>query len=107
MSNIIVLLNTPITITVEILNAYPPVEYNDIVWSFSDSFGSTETISNDVLTIDRLSFTKSISMFDDEGNYTVTATNPAGVSSVNVFVLVQGIVHVDYCASYITCLIFY
>ena len=90
MSNIIVLLGTPITIAVEVLNAYPPVEYSDIVWSFSDSFGFTETISNDMLTDDRLYFTKNMSVLADEGNYTVTATNPAGVASVNVFVLVQG-----------------
>ncbi len=90
MSNIIVLLGTPITIAVEVLNAYPPVEYSDIVWSFSDSFGFTETISNDMLTDDRLYFTKNTSVLADEGNYTVTATNPAGVASVNVFVLVQG-----------------
>ena len=81
-SSVAALMGIEVVITFAIQNAHPPVETGDISWRFTRIGYFIHIIEelerNDPrLSRDRLSLTlKNIS--DDQGNYTMTATNSAG-----------------------------
>ena len=92
-SSLIAVINQSVTISFVVLNASPPV--NEIQWSFVSSNEQYSLNNVDpeqyVFSPDSLSLTISIVEFSNEGNYSVTVSNPAGYSSATVNIDVQGI----------------
>ena len=84
-----------VSIVFIILRASPEVSLDNIKWTFTTSSGGSRDITNS--TDERLMFSdnllqltiRNISM-GDEGMYTLTATNPAGVRSGVVNLSVEG-----------------
>ncbi len=91
-SSLIAVINQSVTISFVVLNASPPV--NEIQWSFFNSSGQHSLNNADpeqyIFSLDSLSLTISIVEFSNEGNYTITVSNPAGYSSATVNIDVQG-----------------
>ena len=89
-SGVIGLLNESITLQFSIIYDSPLVLVESIRWTFNDvelveDIGGRITFSDN-----RLSLTITNLNLSDEGVYTLTATNPAGSSSENIFLDVQG-----------------
>ena len=93
-----------VTIEFNILRAFPSVLLDNIRWTFTNTSGSTVDITNltmserHTLTSDLLQLIIADITMDDEGNYTLTATNPAGVNSGTVFLSVEGNFITRFCA---------
>ena len=86
-----------ITINFTILRASPEVLLDNIRWTFTNTSGITTDITttmtsgiNHMFTSDLLQLTITNISRMDEGNYTLTATNPAGVNSGTAVLSVEG-----------------
>ena len=92
-SSVAALMGTDVVITFAIENAHPPVETGDISWKFTRIGYFIHLVEelerNDPrLSRDRLSLTlKNIS--DDQGNYTLKATNSAGSGTGTIYLDVE------------------
>ena len=77
--------------------ASPDVHPQDVSWSFKDPFNSDSRLINGsdshyVFSFDRRSLHIVNLSTHDTGTYTLTARNPAGVSSDTISLNVQGII---------------
>lgn len=80
-----------VTIQFVLTNAgVPSILSNDTQWVFNES-ESLEEGSGIIFSDDRLSLTLTNLSFTNEGNYTITITNPAGTDSASLFLDVEGI----------------
>lgn len=85
-----------VTMTFTILRASPEVLLDNIRWTFTNTSGGTADITNTTMsgrhtfTSDSLQLTIANISRVDEGNYTLTATNPAGRNSGTAFLSVEG-----------------
>ena len=76
-----------------IVNAAPPVEVEDIHWTFTTQSGVTTTIVNTTeltLSLDRLTLAIPRAQLSNIGTYTISASNPAGVSTGSVHLDILG-----------------
>ena len=94
-------LETSVTLSFTILDAYPEVQTENIQWTFSNLNGSsfdipTNSVSTNfsiltgVFSGHRLSLTLLGLTSDFEGMYTMTATNEAGSDSAVVELVIEG-----------------
>lgn len=81
--------NNSVTLIFRILNASPVVLPSNIEWEFNDVV-LNDTNSQYSFSPDRLSLTISNLTHSNEGLYTLTATNEAGVGSANIFLNIEG-----------------
>ena len=92
-----------VTVSFVILDAYPEVQAQNILWTFTDLNGSPSfnIPSNNLMTNfstnltgvfsgDQLSLTLSDLNNNFEGTYTVMATNEAGSDSSEVILVIEG-----------------
>ena len=88
------------TISFNIIDDFPKVKPENINWKFSsDATGSTTLITdNDLLHLskNRLSLNFLDIELIDRGNYTITATNEAGIRSSTINLNVHGMRHIMY-----------
>lgn len=73
-----------------IVNASPDVTPSQTIWSFDSNTLSSEEDSRLIFSVDRRSLTIAELSHDDEGSYTLTATNPAGVHSATILLAIEG-----------------
>ena len=95
-SSLLGLVYRNVTIVFNIQRASPEVLLDNIRWTFTNTSGSTVDITNvttsgrHMLTSDSLQLTITNISMEDEGNYTLTASNPAGVNSGTIVLSVEG-----------------
>ena len=84
-----------VTIVFTILRASPQVSLDNIKWTFTDTNGDSRDITN--TTDGRLMYSDNLQQLtisnismSDEGRYTLTATNPAGMGVGVVNLNVEG-----------------
>ena len=81
--------NNSVTLMFRILNASPVVQLANIVWDFNgtilDNLSTRYSFS-----ADRLALTIFDLAHSDQGLYTLTATNEAGVDSASLFLNIEG-----------------
>ena len=102
--NIVEVINSTVVIQFSIVNAAPPVEVEDIHWTFTTQSGVTTTIVNTTeltLSLDRLTLAIPRAQLSNIGTYTITASNPAGVSTGSVHLDIHGIVFCQMCMLFI------
>ena len=71
-------------------DANPPVLPEDIQWTFAGA-DLREDGEHVVFSADRLSVTITNLSLSDEGDYSLTARNPAGSDSASIIVDIQGL----------------
>ena len=104
-TNIVQVINNIVVIQFSIVNAAPPVEVEDIHWTFTTQYGVTIPIiintTEWTLSLDRLTLEIPRAQLSNIGTYTITASNPAGVSTGSVHLDIHGIVFCHMCMLYI------
>ena len=84
-----------IILTFVIDNAFPSVKPSNVIWKFrSDSSQLTMTLSTGSrysFSNDRLSLTITDLTHDDQGQYTITATNEAGTDQYFITLDIEGV----------------
>ena len=82
-----------VTLTVNITMASPPVNPFNIIWMFtaSEQLQSIDLAGDKyIFSMDRQSLTITNIVHSDEGRYTITGKNPAGMDSIYIDVTVEG-----------------
>ena len=77
------------TLSFRILNASPAVLPSNIEWVFNGT-ALSDSVSRYSFSSDRLSLTVSALTHSDEGLYTLTATNEAGLGSASLILNIEG-----------------
>jgi hypothetical protein len=81
------IVNDSVTLSFVIERASPPVDLNDISWTFTDVKGNISFITptnRSYFSFDSLNLTLNDLQHSDEGVYTLTAGNPAGVHAASI-----------------------
>ena len=81
--------NNSVTLMFRILDASPVVLPSNIEWDFN-GVALNDLVSQYSFSADRLSLTISNLTHSDEGLYTLTATNEAGIDSASLFLNIEG-----------------
>ncbi len=68
----------------------PPVTLEDIQWSYGELVLSESNYSRITFSPDRLTLTIADINYEDEGTYTLSASNLLGSGSASIFLDVQG-----------------
>lgn len=85
--------NRSINLTFVIERSSPEVSLDDITWIFTNNTGESQQISNSskrVFSSDYRSLTLTRIQHEDEGQYTLIASNPAGTNLATINLTVQG-----------------
>ena len=94
-TNIVEVINSTVVIQFSIVNTVPPVKVEDIHWTFTSQYGVTTSITNTTewanLSLDHLTLAIPRAQLSNIGTYTITASNPAGVSTGSVHLDMHGI----------------
>lgn len=84
-----------ITLSFNILNASPMVDTSDIQWTFTSNSAVTTVITG--VSTNGYSFSMNLLVLTiiglthgHEGNYTLRATNPAGISQATITLQIEG-----------------
>ena len=99
-TNIVEVINSTVVIQFDIVNAAPPVEVEDIHWTFTTQSGVSTPIINTTewaLSLDRLTLAIPRAQLSNIGTYTITASNPAGVSTGSIHLDILGIIVCQMC----------
>ena len=99
-TNIVEVINSTVVIQFSIVNAAPPVEVEDIHWTFTTQSGVTTTIVNTTeltLSLDRLTLAIPRAQLSNIGTYIISASNPEGVSTGSVHLNILGMVVCQMC----------
>ncbi len=85
------ILGTQLLISIQETQASPPVLITDIQWIYTSLNNNPTILDTPLLSNDHLTFTKTVSMLSDEGNYTVRVRNPAGIAVITIQIIIEGI----------------
>ena len=99
-TNIVQVINNIVVIQFSIVNAAPPVEVEDIHWTFTTQSGVTTTIVNTTewtLSLDRLTLAIPRAQLSNIGTYIINVSNPAGVSTGSIHLDILGIIVCQMC----------
>ena len=99
-TNIVEVINSTVVIQFSIVNAAPPVEVEDIHWTFTTQSGVTTTIVNTTeltLSLDRLTLAIPRAQLSNIGTYIINVSNPAGVSTGSIHLDILGIIVCQMC----------
>ena len=98
-TNIVEVINSTVVIQFSIVNAAPPVEVEDIHWTFTTQSGVTTIVNTTELTLslDRLTLAIPRAQLSNIGTYIINVSNPAGVSTGSIHLDILGIIVCQMC----------
>ena len=100
-TNIVEVINSTVVIQFSIVNAAPPVEVENIHWTFTTQSGVTTPIiintTEWTLSLDCLTLEIPRAQLSNIGTYMINASNPAGVSTGSVHLDILGMVVCQMC----------
>lgn len=93
--SITTVVNSSAVVEFFIRNAEPKVKLNDIHWKFTNQTGASEPIpiinsTNQIISHDRLNLTIPQVLVNNTGTYSISVSNPGGVSNGSVNLIVLG-----------------
>ena len=85
--------NGSVMLSFVIERSSPPVLLDDISWTFNNGTSSQLIVSSNasIFSTDLLNLTLLNVQHYDEGNYSLTASNPAGTHTATIYLSIEGI----------------